>query len=77
MALELQSVKLALENDTDGRLVFADGRLIALLSKLSDQHAENAGRWYLEYGIGKLGFQEANFADLEEASRWIENTIAA
>jgi hypothetical protein len=34
--------------DEDGRLVFADGNLIALLVRLSDGHADMADLWFLE-----------------------------
>ena len=77
MHVEFQPVRLAHDSDTDGRLIFADGRFAGLLSQLSDQHAENAGRWFLEFGLGALSYQEANFADLEEAERWLVQRLAA
>ena len=49
MALSYQDVTL--DNDTPDReamLVFRDGRLLAVLTRLSDIHGELAGHWFAE-----------------------------
>jgi hypothetical protein len=57
--------------DEEGCLVFADGRLVAVLVRLSDEHGEMAGRWFLEAGFGRLdGPQHPTFVDLEAAQAW-------
>ena len=43
MKLTLQAVQVANGHDEEGRLVFADGRLIAVLVQLSDMHEEQGG----------------------------------
>ncbi len=58
--------------DQEGRLVFADDRLVAVLVRLSGQHGRKAGRWYLEHGFGRLdGPAHPIFADLDEARDWL------
>jgi hypothetical protein len=77
MALELKPVQLNHETDTDGRLVYNDGRLAALLTRLSDQHEERAGRWFLEFGLNPLDSGQREFANLAEAESWIRQQLAA
>jgi len=36
--------------DEEGRLVFANNRLVAVLVRLSEQHGRKAGCWYLGMG---------------------------
>ncbi|MDZ4690286.1 hypothetical protein [Terricaulis sp.] len=76
MHVEFQPVQLVCNSDADGRLVFCDGQFAGVLSQLSDQYAEFAGRWFLEFGLGPLAFQEADFADLVDAAQWIERRLA-
>jgi hypothetical protein len=40
--------------DTDGQLVFRDGFLVAVLVRLSEEHEEDAGKWFLEAGLGRV-----------------------
>jgi hypothetical protein len=77
MALELKPVALNHETDTDGRLVYADGRLAALLTRLSEQHEERAGRWFLEFALSPLESGQREFADLDEAESWIRKELTA
>jgi hypothetical protein len=59
-------------DDQDGRLVFADERLVAVLVRLSDRHGENAGHWYVEHGFGPLdGRAHPTFDGLDAAEAWI------
>jgi hypothetical protein len=63
--------------DEEGRLVFADNRLVAVLVRLSEEHGRKAGRWYLEHGFGKLdGLAQPIFTDLDEAQDWVAQRIS-
>jgi hypothetical protein len=62
--------------DEEGRLVFADGLLVAILVQLQDSDHERAGQWFLEVGLGSLqGVAAPTFASLPEATRWIRRRI--
>lgn len=55
MTTSLQPVRVDTGGaDEDGRLVFRDGKLAAVLVRLSDGHGDAAGRWFLERGFGRL-----------------------
>lgn len=72
MNIVLKPVRVAAGGDEEGRLVFADERLIAVLVQLSHQHDDLAGRWFLEVGFGSLdGPDHPVFADLTEARDWL------
>jgi hypothetical protein len=73
MELSLQPVRVATGSaDEEGRLVLAEGQLVAVLTRLSAQHGELAGRWFLEAGFGRLdGPAHPSFADLAAAQAWI------
>ena len=69
--------------DTDGRLVIANGMLVAVLVRLADdalaededQH-ERVGGWFLEFGLGRLrGLRPAPFDTLEDATRWLRRQM--
>ena len=70
-ALDFAPIDIATESrDQDGRLVTADGRLVANLVRLSGQHLL-ADHWFLEAGFGRfLGIQDMTFRDLDDARRW-------
>lgn len=58
--------------DEDGRLVFADGRLIALLVRLSAGHADLADRWFLEVCFATpVGGAHPVFQNIGEAEAWL------
>jgi len=59
--------------DQDGCLLFADGRLVAVLVRLSGEHdPELVGKWFLEHGFGRLDAPEQPvFDDLDVAQRWV------
>jgi len=60
------------EDDEEGFLVFGDGRLVAVLVRLSDQHGALAGQWYFEHGFGPLdGLGHPHFASLDAAREWV------
>ena len=56
--------------DGDGRLLFIDERLVAVLCCLSAMHEELEGRWFIEHGFD-LHETTNTFATLEEASAWV------
>ena len=61
--------------DEDGRLVLADGKLVAVLVRLSNKHEQPELRsaWFLEVGFGSwLGNRHEVFATLEDAEAWID-----
>jgi len=78
MSLRLQPVQVATgSDDAESQLVFADGFLVAVLVHLSEQHEEDAGKWFLEAGFGPVDpVFPPLFADLDEAQVWIEQQLA-
>lgn len=77
MSLYLQPARVATDSsDTEGHLVFADGSLVAVLVRLSDDHDEDAGKWFLEAGFGRVEESaQPAFTDLETAQAWIQHRL--
>ena len=77
MSLRLQPVQVATgSQDTESHLLFADGFLVAVLVRLSVEHEDEAGRWYLEAGFGRVDDPHPpTFADLNEAQVWITDRL--
>jgi len=72
MNMTLEPILVATGDDCEGRLVFRDGWLVAVLVQLSAQHDEQEGFWYLEKGFGALdGPDLPSFESLEQATAWI------
>ena len=73
MSLHLQPVRIAAGgHDTEGQLVYREGFLVAVLVLLSDDHEDEAGRWFLEAGFGRLNtVHPPTFVDLDEAQDWV------
>lgn len=72
--MEFQNVKVATgSDDEDGRLVFVNGRLVAVLVRLDDHsHGVAQGQWSLEAGFnGVDSVKPPLFANLDAAERWI------
>jgi len=71
--LSLQPVQIETDGtDEEGSLVFARGKLVAVLVRLSAQHGQFAGRWFLEHGFGRLDRpSHPVFEHLDEAQAWI------
>jgi hypothetical protein len=65
--------------DEDGRLVLADGHLVAVLVRLSDDNEPHLrGSWFLEAGFGLLdNAVKEIFLDLEHARTWIYGRLVA
>ena len=56
----------------EGRLVLADGELVAVLVRLdAEVHGTARGRWFLEAGFGRLAGTPAPFVDLRAAEDWL------
>ena len=74
MTLDLQPVRVQTGlDDEEGRLVFADGRLVAVLVRLSEQHEGLAGMWFYEHGFGPFnGPAHPTFKTLEAAQAYVE-----
>ena len=77
MSLRLQPVHVAAGgHDTESLLVFADDFLVAVLVHLSDDHEDDAGKWFLEAGFGRVDDRrQPIFDDLDEAQTWIEQRL--
>jgi hypothetical protein len=78
MNLRLQPVQVATgSDDIESQLVFADGYLVAVLVRLSDDHQDEAGLWFLEAGFGPVDDpRQPKFADLDKAQGWIMQRLA-
>ena len=62
--------------DEEGYLVRADGRLVAVLVRLSDAQGELAGRWFLEVGFGPCDSVDGPvFESLADAEVWIQERL--
>ena len=78
MTLTFQAVQVANGHDEEGRLAFAEGRLIAVLVQLSGLHEEQgvAGQWFLETGYGRgLAGEHPTFPNLSAAEEWIQQRL--
>jgi hypothetical protein len=74
--LTFQPVSIASRHDDEGRLVFADGRLVAILVELSPMHGDMAGQWFLELAFDALDHPgEMTFATLDTAREWIADQM--
>ncbi len=64
-------------DDEEGRLVLTNGRLVAVLVRLTDKvHAELVSSWYLEAGFGPCSQVTAPvFKSLDEARDWVEDQL--
>ena len=78
MTVALQPVRVDTGSaDQQGCLVFVDDRLVAVLVRLSEQHDDKAGRWFLEHGFGRLdGPAHPTFDDIGTAQAWIAGRLA-
>ena len=78
IAITLQPIPvLTGSQDQEGRLVLADGQLVAVLVRLADEvHGDKRGGWFLEAGFGHCdGPQHPVFASLDEAEIWVRRRI--
>ncbi|MCJ2019578.1 hypothetical protein MKK84_19430 [Methylobacterium sp. E-065] len=77
MSLRLQPIQVATgDADQESQLVFHDGFLVAVLVRLSHEYEDEAGKWYLEVGFGRVNTATPpTFTDLGEAQGWIEQRL--
>jgi hypothetical protein len=78
MSLALQSVRVETGSlDEEGCLILANEKLVAVLVRLSADHPERTGQWYVEKGFGRLdGPSHPTFPDLQAAQHWISQQIS-
>jgi hypothetical protein len=76
VSLTVQTIRIANRDDDHGALVFTGEFLIAVLSRLSSEHGDHAGWWYLECSFGPAVDHRDSFPSLEEACAWIEERIS-
>jgi hypothetical protein len=77
VSIALQSVRVETGSpDQEGCLMFAGDKLAAVLVRLSAEHGEKAGGWYVEKGFGRLDApSHPVFPDLQAAQDWISQQI--
>ncbi len=77
MTLRTEPVRVATGSDEDGVLVFtADDRLAAVVTRLTEQHEDLAGLWFLEIGFGRVdGPVHPTFGTLDDALDWISGRL--
>ena len=76
MKLTTTPVQVATGHDEEGCLVFGDDHLLAVLVRLSNEHKDVAGQWFLEAGFGALDRQDHRiFADLKAGLDWIASRL--
>ena len=62
--------------DKEGMLVYSDTCLVAVLVRLSGEHDQLSGNWFLEHGFGSLQMPNPpTFSDLGAAQEWIAARI--
>ena len=79
MTLTMRPVQLgANSSDREARLVLEGEELVAILSRLTNLHGSDRGKWYLEIGFGRLDDQDVPlFFTLEDAREWIADHLIA
>lgn len=77
MSVTLQPLRVETGTaDEEGRLVFYGGKLVAVLVRLSDEHEDMAGQWFLEHGFGPLDDTwYPTFDGLDPACVWIARRL--
>lgn len=77
MSLTLEPIRVANGCDEEGLLVFdREGRLVAVLTHLSDANEVAPGQWFLEAGFGRLNVAvPPTFVDLDVARVWISRHL--
>ena len=80
-SISFQPVSVAIgEDGDDGRLIFAAGRLAAVVTRLRSgiHRPEDQGKWHIEVGFGPCAFttNEPLFASLDDVAAWIRRCVA-
>lgn len=76
MTIDFQPIELCHEHDTEGRLVLIEGKLAAILARLSDTHGPSAGKWFIECAFGPFARCDLEFEDLDAARAWFEQRLS-
>lgn len=72
MEIAFEPVRVAVRGGEEGRLAFADGRLVAVFVRLSEDYDDHAGSWFMEVGFDRLdGPKHPAFPDLDTAERYL------
>jgi hypothetical protein len=75
MNVTWQSVRVGsgFTREEDGRLIFVDGRLVAILVCRSEDHEETdlRGAWSIDAGFGPITGVQETFLSFEDAATWI------
>jgi hypothetical protein len=80
--ITFQPVRVRIDgHDTEGRLIFADDQLSAVIVRLDGEtHVpDHKGRWHLEAGFGPCDARIAppTFETPEEAEAWVRQRLAS
>lgn len=77
MSYEFKPVRVRTGSpDEEGRLVQRDDKLIAVLVRLSEQHAGDAGKWVVEAGFAFPDTaRDQLFESLRDAEAWFDRHI--
>jgi hypothetical protein len=68
VSLRVQLLPLLNGEDDQGALVFQDQLLVAVMSRLSEQHGRTEGFWYVECGFGPVAkVCDQEFPDMDAA----------
>jgi hypothetical protein len=77
--ISFQPVSVLIDgHDSEGRLIFADAQLTAVIVRLDGKaHApDQMGQWHLEAGFGRCDVSNAPlFATPEEAGAWVTQVL--
>lgn len=78
MNLRLQPVQVGTgSSDMESQLVYSEGLLVAVLVRLSDDHDDRSGMWFLEAGFRRVDHPDPpTFTDLDAAQDWIAQRLA-
>ena len=80
--ISFQPVSVLIDgHDSEGRLIFADDQLSAVIVRLDGEShiPEHKGRWHLEAGFGKCDARitSTTFKTPEEAEAWVKQRLAS
>jgi hypothetical protein len=74
--ISFQPVRVRVEGQAAGLLVFVGGALVAVLVKLDETHDDLEGQWYAEAAFNGLErMTEETFNSLQEVSDWIQERL--
>jgi hypothetical protein len=68
-------IHLANGGDDEGALLFEDGLLVAVMSRLAPDHGNRGGHWYVECSFGAVQGCHRDFKDLGAACDMLEAAL--